>query len=133
MARIGMFGNLTFKVSDSVVKTFDGMDWDFSADYATHDRQGRTDLLEFLGPGLDTITFPVIFSVFLGTNPQREINKLRDMVRTGETSRLILGGRVYGSYKWVATGGKAKMQRFDNKGNLWEATVDMTLKEYGKR
>ena len=46
MAKIGSFGDLVFSVSENTVKTFDGMNWDFSADYATHDRHIKADLLE---------------------------------------------------------------------------------------
>ena len=49
MAQIGSFGDLTFKVSDKFVRTFDGMSWDFSAKYATHDRHIKADLIEYMG------------------------------------------------------------------------------------
>ena len=55
------------------------------------------------------------------------------MVKNGEAGRLVIGGKVYGSYKWVATDGTAELERYDNKGNLWAATVKMTLQEYAKR
>ena len=83
MAKIGSFGSLAFSVSERAVKTFDSMNWDFSADYATHDRHIKADLLEYMGPGIETISFSMTFSVFLGVNPLKEIEKLRDMIRNG--------------------------------------------------
>lgn len=133
MAKIGTFGDLTFLVSDNTVRTFDGMTWDFSASYATHDRHIQADLLEFLGPDPDGISFSMVFSVFLGTNPFNEVKKLREMVKNGNAERLVLGGKVYGDYKWVMQKGSTELQRFDNKGNLWAAKVKVTLKEYPKR
>lgn len=133
MGRIGEFGNLVFSVSDSKIKTFDGLSWKVSAQYATHDRHLQEDILEFLGPEPGTISFPMKFSVFLGVNPLKEIKKLQTMVRTGQAERLIIGGKVYGTYKWVCTDASAELTTFDNRGNCWAATVKTTLKEYPKR
>jgi len=132
-AKIGSFGELVFSVSANTVKTFDGMSWDFSADYATHDRHIKADLLEYMGPGIETISFSMVLSVFLGVNPLKEIKKLRKMVRKGYVGRLVIGGKVYGSYKWVMQKGTVDFQRFDNKGNLLAAKVKVTLKEYPRK
>lgn len=133
MAKIGTFAGLTFSVSDNTVKTFDDMKWDFSAKYATHDRHIQADLLEYLGPEIEGISFSMIFSVFLGTNPLNEIKKLRTIIRNGTTDRLVIGGKVYGSYKWVMQKGSVDLERYDGKGNLWAAKIKVTMKEYPKR
>ena len=133
MAKIGSFGDVVFSVSDRTVKTFNEMSWKFGANYATHDRHLQEDLLEFLGPTPDSISFTMVFSVFRGVKPYKEVKRLREMVKNGEAGRLVIGGKVYGSYKWVATDGTAELERYDNKGNLWAATVKMTLQEYAKR
>lgn len=133
MAQIGSFGDLTFKVSDKLVRTFDGMNWGFSAKYATHDRHIRADLLEYMGPEIETISFSMVLSIFLGVTPLSQIKKLRKMIRKGYARRLVIGGKVYGNYKWVMESGSVELQRFDKKGNLWAAKVKVTLKEYPKR
>ncbi len=133
MARIGSFGSLVFSVSDNVVRTFDSMSWDFSANYATHDRHIKADLLEYMGPEIETLSFSMVFSVFLGINPLSEVEKLRRMVREGYAERLVIGGSVYGSYKWVMQKGTIDLKRFDNQGKLWAAKAKVTLKEYPKR
>jgi hypothetical protein len=66
-------------------------------------------------------------------NPLKEVKKLNAMVKKGVTGRLVIGGKVYGSYKWVATSVSNDLERFDNKGNLWAAKVNVSLKEYPKR
>lgn len=133
MAKIGSFGDLVFSVSENTVKTFDGMSWDFSADYATHDRHIKADLLEYMGPGIETISFSMTLSVFLGVKPLKEVKKLRKMVRKGYAERLVIGGKVYGNYKWVMEKGTVDFQRFDGKGNLLAARIKVSLKEYPKR
>ena len=132
MARIGSFGDLVFSVSDKTVRTFDSMSWDFSADYATHDRHIKADLLEYIGPSIETISFSMVFSVFLGVNPLKEIRRLRNMVQSGYAQRLVIGGKVYGSYKWVMQKGTVDLKRFDRQGELWAASAKVTLKEYPK-
>ena len=133
VAKIGSFGELVFMVSANTVKTFDDMSWDFSAKYTTHDRHIKEDLLEYMGPEIEEISFSMVFSVFFGVDPMAEINKLRGMVKTGRAERLVIGGKVYGSYKWVPQKGSVDLQRFDGKRNLWAAKVKVTLKEYPKR
>ena len=133
MAQIGSFGDLTFKVSDKIVRTFDGMSWDFSAKYATHDRHIKADIIEYMGPEIETISFSMVLSVFLGVTPLKQIKKMRKMIRKGYARRLVIGGKVYGNYKWVMEKGSVELQRFDKKGNLWAAKIKVTLKEYPKR
>lgn len=133
MATIGTFASVTFSVSDKTVKTFNNMKWQVSGKYAEHDRHLKRDLLEFLGPELETISFEMRLSVFLGVTPLTEIIKLRSIIQTGKTDRLVIGGKVYGSYKWAMTEMSVNLERFDNKGNLLVAMVDVTMKEYPKR
>ena len=133
MAKIGTFGGLSFVVSSNKVNTFDDLKWDTSAAYATHDRHLQPDLLEFLGPDPEQITFKMKFSVFLGVNPLKAVNDLRRMVREGTVERLVIGGRVYGDYKLAITKVSSAMKTFDNRGNCWAAEVTVTLKEYGRR
>ena len=111
MAQIGSFGDLTFKVSDKFVRTFDGMSWDFSAKYATHDRHIKADIIEYMGPEIETISFSMVLSVFLGVTPLKQIKKMRKMIRKGYARRLVIGGKVYGNYKWVMEKGSVELQR----------------------
>ena len=133
MAKIGSFGDVSFKVSAKAVETFAGMAWDSSAKYATHDRHLRADLLEYLGPELDTISFSMTLSAYHGVDPWKEVHKLRRMVRRGDVHRLVIGGKVYGSNKWAMEKCSVEMRHFDGNGRLMEADVKVTLKEYPKR
>lgn len=133
MAKIGTFGSLAFSVSSKTVKTFDKISLKASAKYATHDRHIKRDLLEYLGPEPKTVDFQMAFSVFHGTNPLREVEKLNKMCETGVAERLVIGGKKYGSYKWVITSVSSELTRYDNKGNAWAAVAKVTMKEYPKR
>lgn len=83
MGKLGGFGSLSFVVSSNTIRTFEKLQWDVGASYATHDRHMMPDLLEFLGPDPETINLPIKFSVFLGTNPIQEVERLRAMIRSG--------------------------------------------------
>ncbi len=63
---IGTFGDVTFEVSSDKVRTFSDMKRSGSSRLASHDLIGRKPLLEFGGPGLETLTFNMALSAFLG-------------------------------------------------------------------
>ena len=133
MAVIGTLGDVVFSVSRETVKTFDGMKWESSAKYATHERHLKDTLLEFIGIEADTISFNVYFSAFLGVNPMQEIGKLLDAERNGKVMRLVIGNKAYGKNKWVIDKTSKDLDRFDRKGNLLVAKVSITLKSYAGR
>ena len=133
MATIGTLGDIVFSTSKNQIKTFDGMKWDTSAPYATHNRHLQDVLLEFTGTDADKISFSMFFSVFLGVEPMDEITKLLTAERDGTVMRLILGNKAYGKNKWVITSASIDLQRYDNKGNLLEASVNVSLTAYAGR
>jgi phage protein U len=134
MATIGTLGNdITFSVSRNQVNTFDNMKWDSSAQFAAHNRHLKDVLLEFTGTDADKISFSAYFSVFLGVDPMTEIVKLLTAERTGKVMRLVIGSKAYGKNKWVITGTSKSLERFDNKGNLLTAKVDISLMAYSGR
>jgi hypothetical protein len=90
-------------------------------------------LLEYTGMDADKISFSMFFSVFLGVDPMDEITKLLNAEHEGRVMRLIIGNKSYGTNKWVVTGMSKALQLYDNKGNLLEAKVDISLMAYAGR
>ena len=133
MATIGTLGDIVFSVSNKQVKTFDGMQWNSSAQYAQHNRHLKDTLLEFTGTDADKISFSMYFSMFLGVNPMTEIVKLLNAERSGKIMRLVIGKKAYGKHRWVITGTSKALERFDNKGNLLIAKVNVSLLAYSGR
>ena len=119
MATIGSLGDIVFSVSRSQIKTFDGMRWESSAQYASHNRHLKDELLEFVGSPADKISFSMTLSVYLE--------------RAGKILRLVIGNKAYGKNKWVITGLSKELERFDNKGNLLLAKVNVSLTAYAGR
>lgn len=133
MAVVGTLGDIVFSVSRSKVKTFDGLKWESSAKYATHDRHLKDVLLEYTGTEADTISFTMFFSVFLGVDPMGEITKLLNAERSGKVMRLVIGSKAYGKNKWVITQTSKDLDKFDKRGNLLAAKVSVSLKAYAGR
>lgn len=133
MAVIGSWGDVTFAVSRKQIKTFDGLKWDSGAKYSTHDRHLKEPLLEFTGTDVESMTFTMFFSVFLGVNPISEVSKLLKAMRRGEVHRLVIGPKAYGTNKWVITKLSNSLNRYDNRGNLLVAKVSVTMKSYAAR
>jgi phage protein U len=109
------------------------MKWDSTAQYASHNRHLKDILLEFTGTDADKITFSMSFSVFLGIDPISQITKLLNAERSGKVMRLVIGKKAYGKNKWVITGTSKALERFDNKGNLLIAQVNVSLLAYAGR
>ena len=133
MALIGCWGDITFAVSRNEVKTFTGLKWDSGAKYSTHDRHLKEPLLEFTGTDVESMTFTMFFSAFLGVNPIAEVSKLLKAMRRGEVHRLVIGPKAYGTNKWVITKLSNALERYDNRGNLLVASVNVTMNSYAAR
>ncbi len=133
MAVIGTWGDITFAVSRNQIKTFDGLKWDSGAKFSTHDRHLKEPLLEFTGTDVESMTFTMFFSAFLGVNPIAEVSKMLKAMRRGEVHRLVIGPKAYGTNKWVITKLSNSLNRYDNRGNLLVAKVSVTMKSYSGR
>lgn len=133
MAVIGTWGDVVFAVSRKEIKTFTGLKWESGAKYSTHDRHLKAQLLEFTGMDVEGISFSMFFSVFLGVNPMTEVAKLLAAMGKGEVNRLVIGTKAYGTNKWVITKLSTALERYDNRGNLLVAKVDVTMRSYATR
>ena len=133
MALIGCWGDITFAVSRKEVKTFTGLKWDSGAKYSTHDRHLKEPLLEYTGREVESMSFSMFFSAFLGVNPISEVAKLLQAMRRGEVHRLVIGPKAYGTSKWVITKVSSSLDKYDSKGNLLSSKVSVTMKSYSSR
>lgn len=133
MALIGNWGDVTFAVSRKQIKTFDGLKWESSVEYAEHKRHLKEPLLEFTGKNVESMSFSMFFSAFLGVKPIDEVAKLLMAMRNAEVHYLVIGPKAYGTNKWVISKLSNALDRYDNKGNLLVAKVDVTMNSYSER
>lgn len=128
---IGTLGpNLIFTVSDDYVLTFSGMTRDLSSRWATHETPGVKPRAEFLGPGLQSVSLPITLSSNLGVKPREMLERVEQMVETGDTEYLILGCRPVGKNRFRVTGSSETWDVIYNQGELARAKLTLTLEEY---
>lgn len=127
---IGFFGDIVFETSDSRILTFDGFTRDSSSRWAAHDTIGRKPSSEFLGPGLDTISFTINLNGAFGVKPLEEMNRWLIKERAGEVAVLVVGEHYFGYNKWRIVSVSQAYNQFLNKGELLSGSVDIELEEY---
>lgn len=130
MAKIGTFGTIRFKVSDQQLLTFQNLKREITGSWNVMERIGKKPLTVFSGPELQTVSFRIILDAGLGVPPRKTLKKIEDMVEQGIASYLIIGKQQVGKQRWVVTKSSEVWERILVKGELFRATVDLTLQEY---
>lgn len=131
--KVGSLGDIVFEVRDDKIITPRNVKWTDTANFAEHSRHCSTTLVEYVGDKPDTITLFLKLSDYLGVKTMEQLKKLKAYKRSGKTLRLILGKKPYGRWKWVITKISVSMEYSDKRGNLTQADVQISLKEYIKR
>ncbi|WP_227014025.1 phage tail protein [Paenibacillus psychroresistens] len=119
-----------FQVSADKIRTFDDFVRNNADRWESHEIIGQKPKKEFIGPGLDQITFNMRFDANLGVSPRKEMEALMVLSRNGKAAPLIIGGKALGVNKWIITGLVHKWKNIDNKGNLLQADLEISLEEY---
>lgn len=127
---IGSFGDIIFEASNDKIATVNDFIRSCTGRWGTHDTIGKKSKLEYIGPGVDEISFSMYFSVSFGVNPRNEMNRLLIKSRAGEAETLIIGGLALGVHKWIIESVKQSWLTFDGQGNLWVGQADVVMKEY---
>lgn len=129
--RIGNFGRvITFQVSDAQVMTPKTVTKEVSAKWTEHNSIGEKDVSEYLGPGLASMKMPVILCASLGVSPKKVLKKMERACESGDVERLVIGGRNHGLF-CISSMSEAWDYVFVN-GEIYQATVELTFKEYGE-
>ena len=129
---IGAFGEVNFLVSNEKIRTFDDFVRTCAGRWAEHAVIGKKPLSQFVGPGLDTVSFTMRFSVFNGLNPRVEMDRLVTIERSGKPYTLTIGSKGLGTYKWTISSLRENLINVDNQGNVLIADIEIELKEYAK-
>ncbi len=127
---IGAFGDIVFETSDRRILNFSNFALEASGRYATHELINQKPRIEFLGPGLLSLTFTVKLNSMLGVNPREEMNKWLEMVNTGEVRTLILGETPVGDGGWIVKSVSQLWEQIFQDGKLFSGKIDVTLEEY---
>ncbi len=129
---VGSLGGIPFLSSRYCVRTIDNYQKSASARWATHEIVGKKPVSEFLGPGLNEISFDMILKTDLGVIPADEVKKLERLRDTGETVFLVLGTDVIGNTQWVVTDVSSTVNAWGAFGTPISISASVTLKEYAE-
>lgn len=117
-------------VSPNLIRTLHDFTRSASGRWANHEVLLKKPVSQFIGPGLDTISFTMRFDIRYGINPRKELDALVELERSGKTMPLIIGGKGVGVNRWKITSLEQKWEDIDNRGNVLSATASITLEEY---
>lgn len=127
---IGSFGEVVFEVSRFKVRTFDDFKRSGSGRWATHEVINKKQVLEFLGPGMESISFTMQLNATLGINPAEDLRILREMRDSGKNYPLVLADAVVGDNNWSVKSLDESVNKFDGWGSILSVTVGISLEEY---
>ena len=130
-SKIGSLGEIAFEVSNyDRILTLDNYSKSISANYAEHEVIGSKPLLEFTGAKLQTISFDIRISSYLGYNPRSQMAKLIEYCEQGAVLTFILGEARIGDNKWVIESLSEKAEQFMGNGEILSCVASVNLKEY---
>lgn len=127
---LGFFGNIVFETSDNRILNFTGFTRDVSSRFAAHEVIGQKPKTEYIGPGLDTITFTINLNGNHGIKPRDEMDKWVSLTRNGEAHILVIGDKGIGTDKWVVKNVSQTWDVIFNNGELFSGKIDVALEEY---
>lgn len=127
---VGFLGSIPFLSSRWKVRTFDEFNRQGDARWQTHDLVGQKPLLEFVGPGIEEISFKMLLRQDLGVSPETEAQKLRTLRDEGTVVPLIIGNKPVGGGFWVITSISEQTAYWSRFGHAQSIQLSITLKEY---
>lgn len=127
---IGSFGRRVFYTSDSRILTFREFTYATAARFAEHEVLGAKPKIEYLGSGLDEISFSMTLRADMGIEVRKELEAWRSIAANGNAETLIIGKRRLGRGRWVITNCSEAWNVITNLGGILSASVDITLREY---
>lgn len=131
MATIGHIGKtVVFETSDVKILNFTKMQRTVKGRWASHSRIGDKPKKQFLGPDADTVTFTISLKAEHGVRPRETLERIEELIKTGEPQTVVIGMKRVGSNKFVITEMSENWKNILNKGEVTNITCDLTLEEY---
>lgn len=127
---VGLLGDIRFRVSDSRVLTFRNLKREISSTWNTMDRIGMKPMVEFGGANLQTASLEIVLDASLGVRPKTLLTTLERMAESSESYDFVLGRRMIGKNQWVITKCSQAYDIILRGGEIYKATVSLTLQEY---
>lgn len=129
MSIMGSFGQMVFEVSDNKILTPNGVKRDISSRWANHEIIAKKPISEFIGPGLDKVSFSMALCQSHGISPKTVMDQLLTYCRSGDVFPLILGVPI-GVDKWKIVSVSQIWDVVSAKGEIVSGKVDVEFEEY---
>ena len=100
------------------------------SEWATHSRIGEKDQVEYLRPKLRKLTFTIDLNASFGVRPRSVLDMLERHSELGHVFPFVIGGKRLGRCKWRMTDVSEAWETIYNRGELYRATVNVTMEEY---
>ena len=100
---------------------------------AQHERMNEKAITEFVGKGLESISFSMHLAGYLGVNPDKEAEHLREYRDNGTPLLFVLNNKVVGENKWLIESISEDVERFGRDGEILSMNVELSLSEYVER
>lgn len=125
---IGCLGSTVFNVSADCIKTLTKFTRSGSVSVQKHSRHMQKELPEFVGIDLESISFNIQLSTYLGVSPKDEERALYSQMYKGAVLPFTLGDTYYGLF--LITKLKSTGEHTDGAGNYQTINMSVTLTEY---
>ena len=125
----GLFANIPFVTSSAVCLTFKDLKVERSTRWATHEVIGKKPVVEYVGPGLASVSFTIQLNSLLGMPPIAVLKGLQMLMEKKEAQRLLIGPDYLG--KFVIESVSEDRKEHTNLGIPVSGSVTITLKEVG--
>ena len=86
--------------------------------------------LQYIGPSLEDVKLEIVLRADFGARPRTQLAALHKMLQDGTTAYLIIGGKPVCELPMVITDISETWDTILSRGELWQASVNLTLKEY---
>lgn len=127
---IGTYGGVIFETSDERVLTPGSLKRTAGSSWATHKVAGAKPRTEYLAPALRKVTFTLKLVASLGVRPRAQLDRLAQLAEGREAFPLVIGGRPLAAGPMRLTAVSETWDTVYNGGELYAATVSVTLEEY---
>lgn len=127
---VGLLGNIRFRVSERGVLVPRNFKREISSTWNTMERIGMKPMVEYGGPNLQTVSMEIILDAALGVRPKSMLRKLEQMAESPECYDLVIGKRRVGKGMWTIVKCSQAYDILLRGGEIYKATVSLTLQEY---
>ncbi|MDY3230602.1 MAG: phage tail protein [Clostridiaceae bacterium] len=127
---VGLLGELRFRVADSRILTFRNFKREIASTWNSLDRIGLKPIVEYGGANLQTASFEIVLDASLGVRPSKLLKTLEQMAEAAQAYELVIGKKMIGKNKWVITKCSQAYDYILRGGEIYRATVSLTLQEY---